>query len=417
MNPGLSACLILFATTAALSAAITGLAVFVARRRQLLAHPVERSSHSVPTPQVGGVGICLALMVGLMLVPAFSWRFVPAHASIRGLPYSFWLEAFGFLDSRKVLMVVLAQGLVLGLLDDILHLAAGPKFVGQVVMAAMPLIGGIAFVCVDPSWADAFRMWWGRQGQLPPGIWIEGGLTFLWVLFFINAFNFMDGVNGQSGFFTLNTLLWWMVIYGMEIPEWKAIGLYSESGSPALLRFVYLPHVAIAGAVLGFLFWNFPRARTFMGDSGSLPLGAVLAVMAVAAHPATPHRFVASCFPLSLFIYDVLYTLVRRVRRRENLLTAHRSHLYQRLLIATGWSHARLLAFHLPFYLLSGLAGAVYFASILNSRWPRDYPPLGLLHWIPAQGIACLVFLALLLLGYTFLVWRFEEKNREATAS
>jgi len=403
VNPGLSACFILFAGTAALSAAITGLAVFVARRLQLLAHPVARSSHAVPTPQVGGVGICIALGVALVAVPALARRMGEAPTPAPFAP--------DYYDSRWAVIAVLALGLALGLLDDILHMAAVPKLMGQIVLAAAPLLLGISFAYAAFPGTEPYRTT-GLAPSVRLGIWIGGALAFLWILFFLNAFNFMDGVNGQSGFFALNALFWWAVIWLMRASE---SGIRQE----LVLREVFLPLSAAAGAVLGFLFWNFPRARTFMGDSGSLPLGAALATMAVAASIFHLDVFVAFCFPLALFIYDVLYTLAWRASRGENLLTAHRSHLYQRLLIATGWSHARLLAFHLPFYLFSGLAGAVYFSSLAGYQWACHNPRAGLCRWIPPEGIriACLVFLALLLLAYTLLVWRFEKGRKEAHAS
>ena len=81
-------------------------------------------------------------------------------------------------------------------------------------------------------------------------------------------------------------------------------------------------------------------------------------------------QMIGFCLPLSMYIYDVGYTLVRRSRRGENLFTAHRSHLYQRLLIATGWSHARLLVFHMPFYLATGASMLVFFH---DTRWGNRF--------------------------------------------
>jgi UDP-N-acetylmuramyl pentapeptide phosphotransferase/UDP-N-acetylglucosamine-1-phosphate transferase len=163
------------------------------------------------------------------------------------------------------------------------------------------------------------------------------------------------------------------------------------------IAFLLIP----AAAVLGFLPWNFPRALTFMGDSGSLPLGGILALMAAWGGRDSLDSLLAHLFPLSLFIYDVLFTVVRRARRGENLMAAHRGHLYQRMLIATHWSHARLLAFHLPYYLATGALGLGYHIAFgPNARFALP-PFVGRLGFFLA--------LAVLLNWYTTKVWRAEK--------
>ena len=109
-------------------------------------------------------------------------------------------------------------------------------------------------------------------------------------------------------------------------------------------------------------------------------------------------------------MFDTSFTFFRRLRNRENVFAAHRSHLYQRLLIATGWSHARLLAFHLPFYLLSGLAGLLYFHSywcgVLVQTPARSERPV----CTPAQML-CILGVTLLLAVYTLFVVHYEKRK------
>jgi UDP-N-acetylmuramyl pentapeptide phosphotransferase/UDP-N-acetylglucosamine-1-phosphate transferase len=206
---------------------------------------------------------------------------------------------------------------------------------------------------------------------------------FLWILFFTNAYNFMDGVNGQSGVFALNALGWYALM---------------ASSQPGSAWGGVAPFLLIAAAILGFLPWNFPRPRTFLGDSGSLPLGALLALLAVLASEGKPFRFLAFLLPLSLYLYDVLLTLIRRSLRGENVFKAHREHLYQRMLVARGWreQHEKLLAFHLPYYVASGALG---YLCLLGQT--QNLP---LLTWATLIGVAPL------LVHYTGRVLRAEKR-------
>ncbi|HUT25035.1 MAG TPA: hypothetical protein VM492_11885 [Sumerlaeia bacterium] len=368
MLPSPDSCLV-FLGTALLSAILTGAAVWAARRFGFLARPVERSSHSVPTPQVGGVGICLAFLAMLAFFPETVGQDGAPAESGASLPFH---------SIREALVLMVAVGMALGLVDDVRHLGAFKKLAGLALLAAVPLLFGVSLAVAAAPGA----------GGASFGRWLGGVLAFAWALFFINAYNFMDGVNGQSGAFALNALVWWVVL--------AAIGGRDPAQSQEFARGMQTLHLALAGAVAGFLPWNFPRAATFMGDSGSLPLGALLATLAVAGGAKGLDAFIAYCLPLSMFVYDVLYTLIRRVRRRENLFAAHRSHLYQRLLIATGWSHARLLAFHVPFYLLTGVASVLY--GVTPGRTGR---PL------------VLAAVALLLGVYTLVVLWMERRGKE----
>lgn len=333
---------------------LTGLAVLVARKLRLLAHPVERSSHSSPTPQVGGVGLCLAYGGFLSFV------FFPGGMEILPL----------------CLLIMLLWGLSLGLVDDVLHLGALIKLAGQFVLAAIPL--GFGFL---PALFG--------EGHL--ALTLGGAFLFGWILFFVNAFNFMDGVNGQSGFYSLFALLAWVGLFFLLPPPMLA---------NAKMVFVLLLFLMLA--ILGFLPWNFPRALTFLGDSGSLPLGALLAFFVVLCGQGLWLRTLLFFIPLAFFCYDVVYTLARRWRRGENLLTAHRSHLYQRLLIATGWSHGRLLLFHLPFW-LGGVANAWLGGLMLRGQLS------------PFAVISVVVIIQALFCGlYTAIVLNREKKEAVA---
>ncbi|HBF35537.1 TPA: hypothetical protein DDW35_13320 [Candidatus Sumerlaeota bacterium] len=343
------------------SASITWLAIQIAARANLIAHPNERSSHSVPTPQVGGIGICLA-----------------ALATLYYLPQLFPLRETGPVPLlsvlRKTLMAVIAGGMFLGVVDDRLAISARTKLLGLFLIAILPLWAFHLPLEAFPQLiakAAGGEIEWGTFGILTPSI--VALVSVIWIVGFSNAFNFMDGVNGQSGFFALNALFWYGIVVvqrlnGAFFPDL----LYARLGEmpPAFTQETLYFFAILAGAILGFLPFNFPKARTFMGDAGSLPLGASLAVITLYLSQGNITQLIGFCLPLSMYIYDVGYTLVRRSRRGENLVTAHRERLYQRLLIATGWSHARLLVFHLPFYLITGASTLVFF---YDTRWDNRF--------------------------------------------
>lgn len=346
---------------AALSAILTGFAVYAARRLRLLAHPVERSSHKIPTPQVGGLGISLALLAPIFILahnigPEFLTPDDPTGGLIRSLA------------------AIILIGMLLGLIDDIRPLNALTKLAGLCILAAVPVFYQISLTTLSIPGILHVTL----------GLWIGGALAFCWIVFFVNAFNFMDGANGQSGVFTINAIIW--------------MALITPPGNYGLMPWLF---AAVAGAILGFLPWNFPRAKTFMGDCGSLPIGAILATLALFNAQGSVSSFIGVSLVLSPYIYDVIYTLIRRIRRGENLFTAHRSHLYQRLLIATNWSHARLLAFHLPWYILTGASALIYHSA----TGP-----------VARGGVVVAVFA--ILVGYTLFVLRAEnaKARRESSA-
>ncbi len=359
---------------------LTGISIGFARRLRLLAHPVERSSHDIPTPQVGGVGICLTMLAAWIVFPAL---FFSQGWNLRLIPM-----AISFFPGAIYIPLVIL-GLALGLIDDVLHLSAVNKLVGLIIVASVPALTYLPFF--RPS-IDYFPF---LEYILPFSEFLGLIITIAWILFFMNAFNFMDGTNGQAGVFAIHAIVWWVLMTQYEI---FATADFPEINWP-FVAFMLVPVMA----TLGFLVWNFPRAWTFMGDSGSLPLGGILALMAVVRGGKGLDNFVAFLFPLSVFIFDVLFTLVRRKRRGENILQAHRSHLYQRMLVARGWSHGRLLAFHLPYYIASGILGFAYFVVFhLHSKIPAP-PFIGRTFF--------LILLALLLHNYARRVILAEKQQ------
>ena len=267
------------------------------RRRAIIDTPLERSSHVTPTPRGGGLAPAIATIVGLVVAVGFSKPWLLAIAAIA--------SAFG----------------ALGFVDDVRALSAGHRPAVQVVVAA---------VAVIPLLADS-------ENRL--NVVIAAPFVWLWLIAFVNAFNFMDGINGIS---TAQ-----VVIAGTA---WGVVGLWKDE------RDLVAGGLIVAAAALAFLPFNFPHARVFLGDVGSYFFGGWLAALAFASLSRSA-TFEMALAPLSLYAGDTALTLARRVMRGVRWTQAHREHVYQRLVIA-GWSHARTTGYVSVLVTMSCLLGA-----------------------------------------------------------
>ena len=264
---------------AALSFVITGAVRRYALAAQLIDIPNTRSSHTVPTPRGGGIGIVVAFS---LLLAWLGWR------GDIGLP---------------LLAALLGSGLVValvGLLDDHGHVDSRLRLLSHVGAAvwALAWLGGLPPFPVFGAVVDL-----GRGTQALAVLYLVGALNF---------FNFMDGIDGIASLEAITValggaLLWWLTT-GTAL--WVV---------PALF----------AACVAGFLLWNFPPAKIFMGDAGSGFIGIVLGVVSIASAIESPPLFWSWFILLGCFIVDATVTLVRRVRRGARFDEAHRSHAYQ----------------------------------------------------------------------------------------
>lgn len=253
-----------------------------ALRRGVLDVPGARSSHERPTPRGGGVGMLIALLAGVGFL----------------LPEG---------EQRGAIMLTLGVAGAVGLADDVWSMPPFVKLAGQ-ALAALPLAAALPW----------------PQGLSP--VVLPEALAFLaswgFLVFTINAWNFMDGSNGIATQATMAVAL--SLLAGLALGGAIAGG----EGAFALI---------VLAACLGFLPLNWPSARVFMGDCGSHALGAAVAAMILlpAAEPASLVALGAA----TPFLLDVTGTLVRRAIDGEHLARAHRRHLYQ-LVIRSGYSHS-----------------------------------------------------------------------------
>ena len=278
-------------------------------RHQLLDHPNERSSHTQATPRGAGLGILAALLPAWlalsMLIPPpgeagdlLRWL-IPASALV--------LAAVSFIDDLRGL-------------SQLIRL-----FVQAiVVIAVVPFLSGPVF-----------------QGLLGP-IFDTALTVFVW-LWFINLFNFMDGIDGIAAVETIGI----------------GIGIYAIGGVFMPIAAGHGQALTVAAAVAGFLWWNWQPARIFLGDVGSVPLGFLLGwlLLTLSASGQWPAALILPGY----FLADATVTLIRRFVRHERVWQAHREHYYQQA-VARGLSHRRVVVIvllaNLALLALAGLTAA-----------------------------------------------------------
>jgi Fuc2NAc and GlcNAc transferase len=284
-----------------------------AERRQLLDQPNERSSHTLPMPRGGGLSI-VVLVAGAGL-----WSALETGLD-RGLIY-------------------VLGGLIiawLGWRDDLHSLSPRIRFVVQGIVAMISIFGlGYFKVVTIPLFGD---LQLGLIGIV---------ITFLWIIGLTNAYNFMDGVNGMAGGVALSAGLGWM---------WLASNMHNA--------FAFWVALAITASSLGFLGHNWTPAKIFMGDVGSTFLGYSFAALPLLASDQGGDALLLGTLLMWTFIMDAGVTFVGRLIRRENIFSAHRSHLYQRLVIA-GYKHATISSLYILLTLVAG---------ILSYEWSQGHP-------------------------------------------
>ncbi|MDH4607321.1 glycosyltransferase family 4 protein [Pseudomonas sp. BN102] len=247
--------------------------------RQLMDIPNARSSHSVPTPRGGGVAIVLSFLIA-----------VPT------------LCLAGVLDSAAALALFGAGAWValVGFLDDHGHIAARWRLLAHFIGAGwvLWLVDGLPVLSV-----------FGLSLDLGVLGYVLGGLYLVWLL---NLYNFMDGIDGIASVEAICVCLGGALLYYLlGQPHAMVVPLF------------------LAAAVCGFLFWNFPPARIFMGDAGSGFLGITLGALSLQAAWFDPKLLWAWLILLGVFIVDATWTLMRRLLRGDKVYEAHRSHAYQ----------------------------------------------------------------------------------------
>lgn len=320
---------------------LTGVIRHYALTRNVLDIPNQRSSHSAPTPRGGGLAIVLAFGLGLLLLQ--SWQLVDSQILVL-MGVTLLVAGIGFCDDHahvparwRLLVHLVAAALVLTLLGGF-----------PLLLLPWPLDGMLQRWLIDLSWLG----------------YIFGTLLLVW---FLNLFNFMDGTDGIAA---SESLFLSMALAG-----------YAYYLDQALFYIC----LSLSAASVGFLFWNWPKAKIFMGDAGSGFLGLWSGLLILMAAQQAAVLLYCGLILFGIFMVDASYTLCLRFMSGQKWYDAHCSHTYQRA--AKRYGHLRVL-----------LA-----CWLINIGWLL---PLSL--WIFAHPSQALLGMAAAYLPLAYLAYRFR---------
>jgi len=292
------------------------------RRHGVVDDPGHRKIHATPIPLAGG----LAVMSGLLLPLLAGALFAVGHSR----PGMVGLFQYGW-NRRVVQLLGITAGafgmLIIGLLDDKVELPPAIKFSAQLAVALAVAASGV------------------RITLFVPNILFSYAITALWILTVVNAFNFMDNMNGLCA--------------GLGAVGAASFGFISaRAGQYLVATMAFL----VAGALLGFLPYNFPRATAFLGDSGSHLVGYLLAVLGILPHFYTPKhpRMLAVLTPLLILavpLADLAWVVLLRWRMRQPFYLGDTNHLSHRL-VRRGWNTSQAVPI---IWLWAALSGALAF--------------------------------------------------------
>jgi len=277
----------------------------IANKLEILDHPNDRKIHKKPIPLLGGLAIYVSFVITIFL------------------NFSFSIELKGVIIGGTIILVI-------GLIDDVKHLPANWKLIGQVIASSTLILFGVKLSFLPNTW-------WGIGGEVL--------LTIIWIVGITNAVNFFDGMDGlATGLAVVCSLSFFIVA--------------QITGQPYL---GYLT-IALAGSSLGFLKFNFKPASIFLGDAGSTFLGFTLAGIAIMGGWAEKDPKVALSLPvlvLSVFIFDMIYITIARIFKgvvrnlKEWIEYTGKDHLHHRLL-TLGFSERQTV---LLIYLIAACLG------------------------------------------------------------
>lgn len=282
--------------------------------QDLLDIPNDRSSHTVPTPRGGG----LAIVIVLLLSGVVS-LFLPQAP----------------IDVLVCLLLATLAFSLLGWQDDKHDLPASVRFLIQLLIAVFAS-GWLLWAAV-PGYSTSFAL----LALLL--------LSTLWIAWMANLYNFMDGIDGISAVESL--------ILGATTSYWFAI---SGVASMAIIC------IAVAGASVGFMRWNWSPAKIFMGDVGSLALGAFFAIIAIIGTTRLDIPLLAFLILYAVYLADSGVTLLHRIIKKEKWWQAHRSHFYQRA-VQSGFSHAQVSLSVMALNIIFAVLASLLIMGIINA--------------------------------------------------
>ncbi|ERS03615.1 hypothetical protein Q674_08425 [Acinetobacter sp. COS3] len=293
-----------------------------ALKRNIIDNPNERSSHSIPTPRGGGVAVVVSYILGAILF-IYLGHLSP-HIGLTLIISGFIIALLGFLDDH-------------GHINAMLRLAIHFMVAVGVVIS----LGGFSEVKIFNNFSLGFS---------------ANIIAVIFLVWLLNLYNFMDGINGIASVEAITTLMSMAIIYSIFNLQLN-------------IEILWL----LSACAFGFLLWNFPKAKIFMGDACSGFLGLTLGMFALIALKENLALFCAWIICLGVFIVDATFTLIRRVLGGYKMYDAHRSHAYQIL--------SRKLSSHTPVTIAVALVNVLWLLPIaywtVNTEF--NYPELGVL--------------------------------------
>jgi UDP-GlcNAc:undecaprenyl-phosphate GlcNAc-1-phosphate transferase len=311
-----------FAIAATVTALATPLVVRLATHLEIIdAANEERRVHEVPTPRIGGIAVFFGFAFALFAVLGFAlsspYALYPSivhlgvHQKVNAIADQF--------DAVHRLVGLLFGGMLIlavGLWDDIMQMRPRNKFLAQVIVALVSMLYGFIIPGVtNPFDHNPHTNW------IDFPIWLSVPLTLLWYVGMMNAINFIDGLDGLLSGFTLISCLFLFTISVLH-------------ASPVVALVV----IALAGAALGFLPYNFNPAKIFLGDAGSLFIGYVFATVSIigASKTAIAISIVVPVVVLALPILDTAAVIIRRATSGKRITEADRGHFHHQLIFRFG---------------------------------------------------------------------------------
>ncbi|MEW6582093.1 MAG: MraY family glycosyltransferase [Actinomycetota bacterium] len=335
-----------------LALGLTPLSMLLARRAGAVDEPARRRIHTVATPRLGGLAIAAAF-----LVPAV--YYLPDDQATRGL------------------IAGAALITLLGAIDDVWGLSPAVKLTGQIACAGIPVSAGLTISHVTLPFVGV--------GDLGPA---QYPLTLLWFVALVNMINFIDGMDGLAA-----------GVSGICATVFAVLAASLNRGDAAVIA------ASLAGAAIAFLAFNFHPAKTFMGDSGSMFLGFVLAGVALSGVMKTTAAItlVLPLVVLAIPILDTSFVILKRLKYGLPVYSADRSHFHHRF-FTIGWSQRRtVLALYAWCALMGAAAIAVRFIPYSNRHGDLKWPGA-----LAVGGVGLLVIAAAVYLVYVLeiLKWR-----------
>lgn len=295
---------------------------WMATKKPVMDIPNHRSSHKNPVPTSGGIAIVLTFVIGVFAIYLIGDKtMIKSNYFIGFVLSGLLISGISLYDDYK------QKPLLMRLMSQMIGVLTVMAFGLVIKEISLPIVGKL-----NVGYVAYF-------------------LTFIWLIGLTNAYNFMDGINGLAGGTAVLTAISFCIISILQ-------------GS----NFVYIICYPIIAGSMGFLCFNFPKAKIFMGDVGSAFLGFTFGTLAIigSLYDASHTSFFVIPLLLFHFIYDTSFTFICRFLNGENVFTAHRRHLYQ-LFVQLGYTHFTVSCFHYGMCIFQGV-GAYFLVQIPGSK-------------------------------------------------